>query len=256
MTSTKRVLLAAVVAAASTAALSAQAPPASLRVKGTTARPKEFGTDAYTVTVIPAFSFTADRDTETDFGHLYKFFPLGILGWDAGHMFAGVDIPAGAIVDFIGLQGWDCGKHGTATLFNVAVTGMTGGIVSVESANQPPSCVVGSWYNPTALGWQLQQNVHNAMVADVYFEEGGTFDTEFTMAWVEVWWKRSVSPAPATPSFNDVPTTDGGFQYIEALAASGITGGCGGGKYCPEATLTRRQMTIFLAKALGLHWPN
>jgi hypothetical protein len=52
-----------------------------------------------------------------------------------------------------------------------------------------------------------------------------------------------------------VPTSDGAFQYVEALAASGITSGCGNGNYCPDAPLTRRQMAVFLAKALGLHWP-
>ena len=46
------------------------------------------------------------------------------------------------------------------------------------------------------------------------------------------------------------------FYGIEALAASGITAGCAGGNYCPEANLTRRQMAIFLAKALGLHWSD
>jgi len=66
-----------------------------------------------------------------------------------------------------------------------------------------------------------------------------------------------VSPAPPTPSFSDVPSSDFGYQYIEALKASGITGGCGNGTtFCPDANLTRRQMAIFLAKALGLHWPN
>ena len=68
-------------------------------------------------------------------------------------------------------------------------------------------------------------------------------------------YQLQVSPAPASPSFNDVPASDFGFQYIEALAASGITGGCGGGKFCPDAAVTRRQMAIFLAKALGLQWP-
>ena len=53
-----------------------------------------------------------------------------------------------------------------------------------------------------------------------------------------------------------MPATDAGFPYIEALVASGITAGCGGGNYCPNAGLTRRQMAVFLAKALGLHWPN
>jgi len=72
---------------------------------------------------------------------------------------------------------------------------------------------------------------------------------------IRVFWHRQVSPAPATATFNDVPTTDTAFQYIEALAASGITAGCGGGNYCPDTPLTRRQMAVFLAKALGLHWP-
>ncbi len=44
------------------------------------------------------------------------------------------------------------------------------------------------------------------------------------------------------------------FQFIEALAESGITAGCGNGNFCPDAALTRGQMAVFLAKALGLHW--
>jgi hypothetical protein len=75
---------------------------------------------------------------------------------------------------------------------------------------------------------------------------------------VEVHWKRSVSPAPATATFNDVQPGDFGFQFIEALAASGITGGCQVSPplYCPNDFLTRAQMAVFLAKALGLNWPN
>jgi hypothetical protein len=65
-----------------------------------------------------------------------------------------------------------------------------------------------------------------------------------------------VPPGDGQASFNDVPTSDFGFQYIEALAASGITGGCGGGNYCPDQPVNRRQMAIFIAKALGLNWPD
>jgi len=68
--------------------------------------------------------------------------------------------------------------------------------------------------------------------------------------------KRQVSPAPMIATFSDVPVGSFGFQYIEALAASGITSGCGGGNFCPNEPLTRVQMAIFLAKALGLHWPG
>ncbi len=73
---------------------------------------------------------------------------------------------------------------------------------------------------------------------------------------VRLTWKRQLPDAPATPTFDDVPASDPGYAYIEALAASGITSGCGANLFCPEAKLTRRQMAVFLAKALGLHWPN
>jgi S-layer homology domain len=71
---------------------------------------------------------------------------------------------------------------------------------------------------------------------------------------VQVTWRREVSPPPMTPTFADVPSSEGAWPEIEALAASGITAGCGGGDFCPAATLTRRQMAVFLAQALGLHW--
>ncbi len=68
-------------------------------------------------------------------------------------------------------------------------------------------------------------------------------------------WKRQVSPPPASATFSDVSTGHPFFQYIEAMAASGITSGCSATNYCPDDPLTRGQMAVFLSKALGLHWP-
>ena len=63
------------------------------------------------------------------------------------------------------------------------------------------------------------------------------------------------APAPATATFpNDVPTTHPYFQFVEALADSGITGGCGTDSYCPDNPVTRGQMAVFLAAALGLSY--
>ena len=72
---------------------------------------------------------------------------------------------------------------------------------------------------------------------------------------IDIWWYRQISPAPPTPTFTDVAPGDFGYQSIEALAAAGITSGCGDGKFCPNGTVTRAAMAIFLAKALGLYWP-
>jgi cysteine-rich repeat protein len=51
--------------------------------------------------------------------------------------------------------------------------------------------------------------------------------------------------------FADVPCTGGIFDpWIEDLAARGVTGGCGGGNYCPGNSVTRAQMAVFLLKML------
>jgi hypothetical protein len=70
-------------------------------------------------------------------------------------------------------------------------------------------------------------------------------------------WTRQVSPAPATASFIDVPTTHPYFRFIEALKDSGITGGCSvtPALYCPNSPITRGEMAVFLAAAFGLSWP-
>jgi hypothetical protein len=82
-------------------------------------------------------------------------------------------------------------------------------------------------------------------------------DGSLALGGVRVVWHRQVGPPPATPTFTDVPSGHPFFPFIEALAASEITGGCNADppQYCPDAALTRGQMAVFLAKALGLHWP-
>ena len=68
-------------------------------------------------------------------------------------------------------------------------------------------------------------------------------------------WRRQVSPAPGTATFPaDVPVGSPLHRFVEALAATGITGGCGPNSYCPDTAVTRGQMAVFLSVALGLNW--
>jgi hypothetical protein len=59
-------------------------------------------------------------------------------------------------------------------------------------------------------------------------------------------------PACTAPTFNDVPCSSGFARWIYDLVARGITGGCGGGAYCPGAAATRGQMAVFLVRTFGL----
>jgi hypothetical protein len=57
------------------------------------------------------------------------------------------------------------------------------------------------------------------------------------------------TPPPCTGIFTDVPCPSTFANWIEALSAEGITGGCGGTNYCPQNPVRRDQMAVFLLKA-------
>ncbi len=59
-------------------------------------------------------------------------------------------------------------------------------------------------------------------------------------------------PAAQGTVFTDVPADYWAAAWIEQLAAEGITGGCGGGKFCPAAPVSRAQMAVFLVGAFNL----
>ena len=61
-----------------------------------------------------------------------------------------------------------------------------------------------------------------------------------------------VPPACVSPTFDDVPCSNGFARWIEELVRRGVTGGCGGGNYCPATAVTRDQMAIFLVTMFGL----
>ena len=57
------------------------------------------------------------------------------------------------------------------------------------------------------------------------------------------------TPPPCAGVFTDVPCPSTFANWIEAMAAEGITGGCGGTNFCPQNAVRRDQMAVFLLKA-------
>ncbi|MGE5413430.1 MAG: S-layer homology domain-containing protein [Syntrophomonadaceae bacterium] len=228
-------------------------PGAPGRTSLSTARrtPAAFGTDAYTVTTIPATAFYP--------GTSYVFYTtsppdLGRTGFanTVTEFYAGLTLPGGAVVDYIGLNT----SSPDDFAFGVALYGRhkDGSLTTIGTF----SSTVHGWgtdFNAAALGYVWQGGSGGTLILNV---EQGSIPDFSLFGWVEVWWRRSVSPPPATASFGDVPTSHPFFQFVEALKASGITGGCSASPplYCPDSALTRGQMAVFLAKALGLNWPG
>lgn len=112
----------------------------------------------------------------------------------------------------------------------------------------------GVYYGTASLGGHTVDNVNCHYSVRVAFTPSGStcVGDALQVQKMRVTWTRQVSPAPPTATFNDVPASHPFFQFVEALAKSGITGGCGAAAYCPDQALTRGQMAVFLAKGLGL----
>ena len=66
-------------------------------------------------------------------------------------------------------------------------------------------------------------------------------------------------PVPATQTFQDVPPSNPQYPYIEEMVRRGITGGCfnvgGVRKFCPDDSLTRSEVSVFISVAFKL-WPQ
>ena len=57
-------------------------------------------------------------------------------------------------------------------------------------------------------------------------------------------------PDCTTPIFADVPCSDPDSKYVNVVYQKGVTAGCNASplQYCPDSTLTRAQMSVFLVK--------
>jgi len=205
-----------------------------------------YGTSAETVLSISAASFQPEPGSLAGGNFGYKYPLDGVK-----YLVAPIQLPAGALITRLEVEGCDSDAWGqiwpqvkACTVFNECV------VVGdpVTSAPDQPGC--GRFGLPVSL------TVNNQHFAYAFVFNSATLGQSVGINAARVYYKLQVSPAPATATFADVPTSHPFFQYVEALAASGITTGCTSTppQFCPDAFITRGQMAVFLARALGLHW--
>jgi len=61
-------------------------------------------------------------------------------------------------------------------------------------------------------------------------------------------WSQATACNESSRTFTDVHCADQDWGLIQTFYTQGITAGCGGGAYCPDAAITRAQMAVFLLK--------
>lgn len=201
--------------------------------------------------------YTAFVPMDSSVGYARSASPDGRYATSAGPdttgtLSATIDLPSGALIQTIEFNFCSNAAASVGISLQVQIddkSGATGGATPIMGVVGTVGCL-DLTANVSGFNWAIDNNSNRVMLQAA----STAFDGSVSFSGVVVGYVLQVSPAPAVPTFNDVPTSDPGFQYIEALAASGITAGCGGGNYCPDSTITRRQMAIFLAKALGLYF--
>jgi S-layer family protein len=164
---------------------------------------------------------------------------------------AGIRLPAGASITKVEVQACDTNASVNGGLSLCAKSNSSGVCTALETVtiNANTGCAL------TTLSLTPAHTVNNAV--NSYYLSWSNFpalDGTIKIQAARVYYKLQISPDPTTATFTDVPVGHPFHRFVEALVAAGITGGCGGGNYCPDAPVTRGQMAVFLSAALGLHW--
>jgi len=211
-----------------------------------------WGTTQDTVHLIPAAGFRPYSGSDCWVGTGDFLHSCG----GSGQFLAPLDLPTGAFFDGITLEGCDFSSS-TDMVAGIAECDNRNGdfstcttvVTTHSSGSGSTNCYV--WGAPGTGAMFTIDNVNHSYYVFVSLDD--TTGVEYLRT-VRIHYKLQVSPAPATATFSDVPTTSPQFRFVEALVAAGITAGCGGGNFCPDQPITRGQMAVFLASALGLEW--
>jgi len=222
----------------------------SAQQKAGTPDPRAYGIQHWTIDRIGAAEFTpANSRTAWDSSHSFVWSDdLGGLFHASGH------VPKGALLTFFVLDYCDKEIGGTveAFLYTSSHTDPLNSTTLSHLISTAQSSCTSAFEDLTAKNLTFNPNTD-----DLYVEvqtHASFIDNSFSG--VSIFYQLQVSPAPATATFADVPTNHPYFKFIEALASSGITKGCGPGPiFCPGQTITRQEVATWIARALGLDWP-
>jgi Membrane proteins related to metalloendopeptidases len=112
-----------------------------------------------------------------------------------------------------------------------------------------PAYWAGAWIKQLA-----SEGITGGCGSGIYCPESAVTRAQMAVFLLRSKYGASYSPPAVGGStgFNDVSPTHWAGAWIKQLVAEGITAGCGTGMYCPEASVTRAQMAVFLVRTFNL----
>ena len=203
---------------------------------------------------IPAGAFF-QTSPSTQWGDKFYMYPNST---EAVELRAPVNVPSGARIYQIGIWCYDASDTGDVSVELWSIP--------VDTTQDPE--LIGTATSTGATGYQFASVAQGAIAYTVRndLQTGGAnayvvvhlpanAQTQAGFKSVDIRYDTTVSQPVFSPTFGDVPADHPFYVFVEALAASEITAGCGNGNFCPDLPVTRGQMAVFLAKGLGLFWP-
>jgi hypothetical protein len=139
-----------------------------------------------------------------------------------------------------------------------SVANDSGTVAGADVTDVSVSCVVDQLFDDVPMGHWAYDFIQTLAMSGI---TGGCSGNNYcpdglvSRAQMAIFLERGIQgsdfvPSPATGTmFADVPDTYWAAAWIEQLASDGITGGCGGGNYCPDNIVTRDQMAVFLLRS-------
>lgn len=257
-------VLAAGVAWAQSAPAAKKAPPLRNSTPGVAKqRPThapEFGGVNIQYQRISAMQFTSDVSADA---YTSTWNPPGTVQYQryftdpAGfnHLVSSPSLPGGARIVYVELDACDdstIDEHLTLDVWNCGYRGDCDATPMTTLTTTSDAVSPCRSFSDSAISQRID-NFFGQTLLDVTMT---ATDGTNSLAGVIIGYVLEVSPAPGTATFNDVPTSHPFFQFIEALANAGVTGGCQASPplYCPDNPVTRGQMAVFMSKLVGLSW--
>jgi len=100
-----------------------------------------------------------------------------------------------------------------------------------------------------AINLLAQKKITNGCSPAMYCPSENITRAEMAYFLVTAAYNGAAFTTNQSPYFTDVPVGSFEFDQIQKLYELGITTGCGGGEFCPNETVTRDQMAVFLIRA-------
>ena len=225
--------------------------------------PRAASSPDFGITSTSAVSYAAQAfvpiSSQTKWGFGLYGGNLGLVAEGLGYFLAPVNLPTGSLIQSVEIRFCDTTTVGFFQSF-LNINDKTGAgsilqpaMVTSEDV-EAPGCVNRTFTPDSPI--QID-NDRNAYSLEVFINPDFLDLEAIVLCQARIYYSLQVSPPPAVATFpNDVPPNHPFFQFVEALAAAGITVGTGPDTYGVNAPVTRGQMAVFLAKALGLHFPN